>query len=206
MKQSKLRHALLVLLLVSGNLAASGIERLNTFTSQLKSFRADFSQTVYDANSEPLQESKGTVVLQRPGRFRWDYQKPYSQLIVADGEKLWVYDSELKQVTVKNQSETLGQAPIMLLSGNRPLEEQFNLKSLGPRENLEWVELVPKVKDTDFTVVYLGLDAEGLKVMELRDNFNQATQIVFENLELNVPTSDQQFTFTPPPGVDVLGN
>ena len=206
MNRLKIKHTLLLLLLLSGNLAASGIERLNTFTSQLKSFRAAFVQTVYDADSEPLQESKGTVILQRPGRFRWDYQKPYTQLIVADGEKLWVYDSELKQVTVKNQSEALGQAPIMLLSGNRPLENQFKLKSLGPREGMEWVELVPKVKDTDFKVIYLGLDSVGLKVMELRDNFNQATQIVFEQLQLNVPTTDEQFTFTPPVGVDVIGN
>ncbi|MCG8380665.1 MAG: outer membrane lipoprotein chaperone LolA [Gammaproteobacteria bacterium] len=195
-----------ILFVLSPVVQASSVDQLEQFIQQLTSLEASFTQTVYDAEGEPLQESTGKVVLKKPGKFRWDYQTPYQQLIVADGEKLWIFDSELEQVTVKKQFEALGQAPIMLLSGDKPLHTQFTLKPLGQREGLAWVELQPIVKDTDFQWVYLGLDNKGIKVMELRDNFNQATQIIFDDLRLNRTVADALFMFTPPSGVDVLGD
>lgn len=192
-------------LLFAGSAVAGGIERLEQLTASLRSFQAGFVQTLYDADSEPVQESRGAVILKRPGRFRWDYTEPYPQQIIADGEKLWIHDTELAQVTVKKIDQALGSAPILLLSGNKPLGEEFELRDLGGREGLEWVELTPKVQDTDFNKVYLGLDAKGIAVMELRDSFGQATQIRFNDFELNVDAPENLFQFTPPEGADVVG-
>ena len=183
----------------------SGLQRLEAFTAELQSLRAQFVQSLFDAQGETVQESRGTVVLQRPGRFRWEYQLPYEQLIVADGEKLWVYDTELQQVTVKQLDNALGNAPIMLLSERRSLEEDFIIHDLQPRDGLQWVELEPRVKDTDFTRIALGMDEQGMKVMELRDSFGQATEVRFVNLEINVTPAADAFVFEPPPGVDVIG-
>jgi len=202
-----LRHLLSVVLslLIAGPAVGAGVQRLQQLTESLTSFQAGFVQTLYDADGEPVQESRGAVIVKRPGRFRWDYKTPYEQQIIADGERLWIYDSELAQVTMKRVDRALGAAPILLLSGSRPLGEQFELRDLGEREGLEWVELTPRVQDTDFHKIYIGLDADGLGVMELRDGFGQATQIRFNDFERNVPAPDELFSFVPPAGVDVIG-
>ncbi|MDH3713361.1 MAG: outer membrane lipoprotein chaperone LolA [Gammaproteobacteria bacterium] len=183
----------------------NGLQRLEAFTARLDSLRAQFVQSLFDAQGKAVQESRGTVVLQRPGRFRWEYRLPYEQLIVADGEKLWVYDTELQQVTVKELDNALGNAPIMLLSERRPLQEDFIIHNLQPRDGLQWVELEPRVKDTDFTRITLGMDEQGMKVMELRDSFGQATEVRFVNLEINVAPAAESFVFVPPAGVDIIG-
>ncbi|MEM7209672.1 MAG: outer membrane lipoprotein chaperone LolA [Pseudomonadota bacterium] len=183
---------------------ASALERLNQFTGDLITFQAGFIQTLYDADSQPIQESRGAVILKRPGKFRWDYREPYVQSIIADGEKLWIYDTDLEQVTVKTLDRALGNAPIMLLSENRPLDLDFELRDLGEREGLQWVELQPKVRDTDFEKIYMGLSETALEVMELRDQFGQATQIRFNNFEMNMNADEQLFAFTPPSGVDII--
>lgn len=185
--------------------AGEALERLKDFTQGLESFTAGFVQTRYDEDQEPIRESKGLAWLKRPGLFRWEYREPYQQMIVADGERLWIYDVDLEQVTVKKTERALGTAPIMLLSDSQPLSEQFNLTDLGKREGLYWVRLKPRVDDTDFTEIYLGFDDRSLKVMELRDRFDQATQILFNNVELNPEVSPERFRFEPPEGVDVIG-
>lgn len=184
--------------------AGEALQRLQEFTSQLKSLSAGFVQSLYDTDGNEIQESSGVVVLKRPGKFRWDYRKPYHQLLVANGERFWIYDSELQQVTEKRTDEALATAPVVLLSRGIPLADQFELKELGEREGLSWVELLPKVKDSDFERIFLGLDADGLKVMELRDSFGQATQILFHSVELNIAASDDLFEFEPPEGADVI--
>ena len=203
---NKFAIATLVYLLFSSMACAGALERLQTFIDQLQTFQAGFVQTLYDADSNPLEESRGAVILKRPGKFRWDYRVPYVQSIIADGEKLWVYDVDLEQVTVKKLDQALGNAPIMLLSSNRPLETDFELRDLGEREGLEWVELQPKLHDTDFEKIFMGLSESGLEVMELRDQFGQATQIRFNDFKMNVPADDSLFEFTPPAGVDVVGD
>ncbi len=185
--------------------AGEGLERLKDFTSGLESFTAGFVQTRYDEDGEKIRESKGLAWLKRPGLFRWEYREPYQQMIVADGERMWIYDVDLEQVTVKKTERALGTAPIMLLSDSEPLSEQFDLSDLGKREGLYWVRLEPKVDDTDFEEIYLGFDDRSLKVMELRDRFDQATQILFNNVELNPDVSPERFRFEPPEGVDVIG-
>jgi outer membrane lipoprotein carrier protein len=175
------------------------------FSDTLKSFRANFTQTVYDSDSVVLQESTGVVVLARPGRFKWTYDAPVNQVIVADGLTLWVFDEEIKQVTKQPQSTTLGSAPIGLLSGQRDIESEFVVTELGQKDNLEWFQLQPLVSDTDFNEIFLALRDGGLHAMELRDNFDQATQIVFDNFEKNLVLDSDQFTFVVPDGVDVVG-
>jgi len=195
-------------LLLAGTPAHAGeaMDRLQRFTDGLESFRAGFVQTLYDEDQQPVQESHGKAWLQRPGLFRWEYETPYEQTIVADGTHLWIHDEDLDQVTVKKAERALGTAPIMLLTGEEPLSEQFELSDLGRREGLYWVELRPRVPDTDFRRIFLGLDDETLKVMELRDRFDQATQIRFHHNERNVDIDDARFEFTPPDSADVIGD
>ncbi len=184
--------------------AGPATERLEEFTTGLQSFTAGFVQTVYDEDQRPIQESHGQAWLQRPGLFRWEYETPYEQTIVADGERLWIHDEDLDQVTVKKADRALGTAPIMLLSDSEPLAEQFEITDRGEREGLYWVELRPRVDDTDFRRIFLGLDDEALKVMELRDRFDQATQIRFHHVRLNPEIEPTRFEFTPPEGADVI--
>ncbi len=185
--------------------AGKAVERLQRFTDDLRSFEAEFVQTRYDENDEPVRKSRGVVFLQRPGLFRWSYQDPYKQIIVGDGENLWIYDADLEQVTVKKMQRALATAPITLLTGTAPLSEQFEIIDRGQREGLLWVELRPKVKDTDFRRIFLGLGEETLQVMELRDRFDQVTQIKFSEAAMNPEIEASRFEFTPPDGVDVLG-
>jgi len=183
---------------------AESLERLRQFTDDLTSFSARFEQTLYDEDDFPIREREGVAYLEKPGLFRWEYRTPYSQVIVSDGERLWMYESDLDQVTVRETDEALAQAPIMLLSGSAPLSDQFDVSGLGAREGLHWVQLEPKVKDMDFRRIYLGFDEESLRVMELRDRFDGATQVVFEETEVNPDIDPERFRFTPPDGADVI--
>lgn len=185
---------------------ASDVEdRLNRALKSLDSLQADFKQTVLDDEKNVVQQSSGKVSIQRPGKFAWIYQHPYEQQIIADGKELWVYDVDLDQVTVKPMQVSLATAPIMVLMQQQPVETQFEIREIGQRKYLYWVELVPKKKDMEFTRVFIGLEDEIVKAMELRDNFGQSTQIVFENLRNNVIFNPDTFVFIPPPGVDVFG-
>ncbi len=181
------------------------LERLRAFTEDLTSFSATFEQTLYDEDDFPIRENSGVGKLEKPGKFRWEYTEPYNQLIVSNGERMWMYEEDLEQVTVREFDQALGQAPIALLSGRAPLAEEFEIEALGEREGLHWVQLEPKVQDTDFRKIYLGFDETSLKVMELRDRFDGATQVVFDDVEINTDIPADQFTFDPPEGVDVVG-
>ena len=196
---------LLLLLLLAPAAAADDLTRLTTFTDKLSSFTATFEQTVYDGDSNPLQTSTGTIALKRPGRFFWDYLTPSPQTIVSDGDKVWLYDKELEQVTVSPLSERAAGTPLALLMGVTPLTEEFEIKSLGASDGVDWFELTPKTADTDFESVFLGLQGDGLAVMELRDSFGQATQIRFHDFKSGVPIDDARFHFVVPEGVDVIG-
>jgi len=147
----------------------------------------------------------GEVALEKPGKFRWQYTQPYPQLILADGEYLWIYDEELLQATAKPANEALGNAPIMLLTNIRPLNEDFEIMDAPTRDGLEWVELIPLVQDTEFHRIQIGLDEKGIRKMELHDHFSQRTIIEFVNLQTNVTFPSDKFTFNFPEGVDVVG-
>lgn len=184
---------------------ASGIDTLKTFVQQTQTARAQFKQTVQGKKMAAAQESSGTMELQRPGKFRWVYDQPYQQLIVGDGVKLWMYDADLKQVTVKKLDLAIGGSPAALLAGKNEIEKHFNLKDLGKRAGLDWLEATPKDKDSTFENVRMGFNGDVLEAMELHDNFGQTTLLKFSHLERNPKLAPDAFRFTPPKGVDVIG-
>ncbi len=185
---------------------AGGLEKLERFVATTASARAEFQQTVLDAQGHTVQQARGTMEFQRPGRFRWTYAKPYEQLIVGDGEKLWIYDRDLKQVTVRSLGEALGATPAALLAGSNDLGASFHLKEGGKGQGLEWVEATPKARETSFRRIRMGFDGAGaLVAMELEDGLSQTTALKFFNLQRNPALDPARFRFTPPPGTDVIG-
>jgi outer membrane lipoprotein carrier protein len=193
-----------VLCFVESIKAQPAVDRLERFFEEVRSLEAKFMQKVFGEDGRLVQASSGRVQIMRPGRFRWEYRQPDAQLILADGEKLWIYDSELEQATVKTIETALGAAPIMLLTGERPLADEFEIKPVERRDGLEWVKLRPKVQDTEFSRVILGLDEEGVKRMILHDQFGQTTVIRLLNVRTNAELSPDTFKFDPPIGTDVL--
>jgi outer membrane lipoprotein carrier protein len=185
--------------------AGPGLDQLRKFTSNLRSMQADFTQTLFDDKMREIEVSTGRFSLEKPGKFRWDYLKPYQQHIVADGQKLWLYDPELDQVTVKSLSEALGAAPIALLTSNENLEEQFKIIELGQIDGREYLQLEVKVKDTDYGLMLLALGKSGLEAMELKDKLGQVTRIEFQKVTMNGKIDSEQFKFVVPKGVDVIG-
>lgn len=191
-------------LLAPGGVSASGMDQLNVFLKGLKTLKADFHQSLYDENLSPLEDSRGTFLLSRPDRFRWDYRQPEAQLIVADGEKVWIYDRDLSQVTVRDMGAALGATPAMLLSSDRPVDENFEVSELQSSGGLEWIGLKPRLSDTGFSHVRLGLARNVLELMELIDSFGQLTRIQFSNIERNPRIDPGAFQFDPPKGVDII--
>jgi len=186
--------------------AAGGasIEALKTMFAQTTTARAHFAQIVLDRNMKMLQQATGTMQFSRPGRFRWEYDRPYEQVIVSDGAKVWLYDKDLNQVTVRRLDRALGSRPAALLAGSDDIEKSYRLSSLGNQDGLDWLEAVPRTQDTAFEKVKLGFGKTGLEAMELRDPFGQITVIKFSTIERNTRLPPETFRFTPPKGADVI--
>ena len=193
--------ALLWLPAVAG---AAGVDLLKNFVNQTTSAKARFAQMVLDKNLKKLQQATGTMQFSRPGRFRWEYDKPYEQTIVGDGSRLWIYDKDLNQVTVRKLDRALGASPAALLAGSNEIEKEYTITSIGNQEGLDWIEAVPKARDTAFERIRLGFSGASLQAMELRDQFGQVTVIRFADLERNPKLSPDTFKFTPPKGADVI--
>jgi outer membrane lipoprotein carrier protein len=140
----------------------------------------------------------------RPGKFRWQYDKPYEQLIVSDGAQVWLYDKDLNQVTVRRIDRALGSSPAALLAGSNEIEKSYTLTAIGIQDGLDWLEAVPRTRDTVFEKIRLGFGKAGLEAMELRDQFGQITVIKFSTIERNANLPPESFRFTPPSGVDVI--
>jgi outer membrane lipoprotein carrier protein len=194
---------LLCLLLLPGTVVQAGqpTDTLRTFFAGLETLQADFDQQVVDAEGRLQQSSQGHMWIKRPGRFRWDYEQPYRQQIVADGERLWSYDEDLEQVTVQAAGEVLTATPAMLLSGEQPLEQVFTLEDSGNS-----VHLLPKTDDSNITALNLYLEDGMLQRILARDSFGNTTTFSFSNLERNPPLSESLFVFVPPAGADVVGD
>jgi outer membrane lipoprotein carrier protein len=193
------------LALVVSAAGAAGIERYKTFINETQSARAAFEQKVYDRNGKLVQESRGNFVLQRPGRFRWVYDKPADQVIVGDGTRVWIYDRQLNQVTVRKLSAAIGSTPAALLAGGTGVEKAFALSDAGEKDGLEWLEATPREREAGFERVRMGFNAKGLDSMQLTDNFGQTTVLRFSKLERNPKVNPAEFKFDPPKGADVLG-
>src|SRR3954452_5617743 len=202
-----MRYPVLALLLCAFASAAhaDAVERFRSFLKSTQSARAEFEQKVYGRENKLLQESKGSFVFQRPGRFRWTYAKPADQVIVGDGERVWIHDRDLNQVTVRKLSKALGSTPAALLAGSGDIEAAFELSEAGMRDGLEWLEAKPREREAGFERVRMGFSASGLQAMELLDHFGQTTRLRFTNLTRNPKLDAEEFRFTPPKGADVLG-
>ena len=194
----------LMLLLAPPVFADNATERLERALKQMDNLTTEFRQTLLDEDKNVVQNSRGTLALQRPGKFSWEYIEPFEQRIVADGSELWIYDVELEQVTVKPMDEGLSNAPIMILMKQAGVSDQFEVREFEQRK-LYWVELLPRARDLEYTRIFIGIDGDRIKAMELQDQFGQSTQIVFDNLRLGVVHNPAIFKFEPPPGVDVYG-
>jgi outer membrane lipoprotein carrier protein len=185
---------------------------LDTYLTRLKTLRAEFSQTVTDGKGEQVQKAQGTLVIVRPGRFRWELTPDGSspQLMVADGKNLWFFDRDLEQVSVKAATAALTATPAGLLSGEGNIRELFTVAPAGKKDGFDWVLVTPRESDADFREARLGfgpgLRQEGeLKRMVLKDKLGQTVRLEFLRSERNPPVAESEVKFTPPPGADVIG-
>jgi outer membrane lipoprotein carrier protein len=180
--------------------------QLQVFLKVSKSLSADFKQVLINEAGNPTQTSYGVFYLQRPGKFRWDYKKPFQQEIVSNTGKVWFYDTDLEQVTVKKVDESLGSTPALLLSGDVSLEANYTMEGQGTDGDMQWVKLLPKSQDSSFKYVLIGLEKGTLAGMELSDNFGQLTRIYFSNVIVNAPLKQTLFEFKAPKGADVFND
>jgi outer membrane lipoprotein carrier protein len=186
--------------------SADAVARVEAYLATVNTLSADFSQVVRNRDGQIVDRASGKLSLSRPDRFRWDYQKPYLQTIVADGKQLWLYDSDLEQVTVRALEQGLGSTPAMLLSGSGKVGDAFASAAVQRQGDWTWYRLAPKQQGSDFDQVSLAFDRKGeLAAMELRDKLGQTTVIEFGALRRNVALDQQLFRFEPPPGADVIG-
>ena len=197
-------------LLVAGLLAAAAgaaradaVDTLKDFVSQVKSGHAAFTQTVTSPDGAKKKSSSGTFDFARPNRFRFAYAKPFEQLIVADGQKVWVYDADLNQVTARKFSQALGATPAALLAGGS-LDKDFDLAALPSRDGLDWAEARPKAKDGAFQSVRIGFKGRDLAAVEITDGFGQRSLLQFTQFAANAPVSPELFKFVVPKGADVI--
>jgi outer membrane lipoprotein carrier protein len=209
-----LSYGLVLLAAGAGWLVAAGaaqaeardIKRVQSYVERLSTLRADFRQEVLDAAGAVREQAEGTLLLQKPGRFRWEYHRPSEQLLVSDGKTVWLYDVDLEQVTVRRIGDSLSTTPAMLLSGQSRVDESFTASDGGQADGLDWVQLIPKLEDTDFRSLRLGFRGGELARMDLTDRLGQRTSIEFRAVERNPVLSPAAFTFVPPPGVDIVGS
>lgn len=195
--------AFLLLLACSFSAKANVVADLQATLSAMRAMQGEFVQTV-TTRSGKVQVSQGNFAIQRPGKFRWHYRKPYEQLIVGDGKEVWLYDADLDQVTVKSMNQALDASPAALLAGENNLDSRYALKPLPAREGLSWVDAAPKQSDSNFNRVRLGFTHNEIRKMELEDSFGQTTRIEFRNVVTNGKPEAGLFRFTPPKGADVI--
>ena len=193
-----------VLFLQNGWAAEEPVDKLKSILGATQSMSAGFTQVVIDEKGIIGQESGGLFLVQRPGKFRWEYQTPYQQMIVSNGEKVWFYDVDLEQVTIKKIIGSIGSTPALLLSGQVDIDHNYVLEDLGTRDGLVWVKLVPKSEESTFKYILIGMENQRLNTMELSDNFGQLTRIYFSGVKINTEIDPKEFRLEPPPGVDVF--
>ena len=210
MMRFKTVAALTAGLLIAGFAQASALEQFKSFVASTKAAKGEFVQRqVKNTNGEAPKVSTpatGTFMFARPGKFIWTYLKPYEQVLQADGDKLYIFDKDLNQVTVKKLGDALGSSPAAILFGSNDLEKNFTLSEGGIKDGLEWLKAVPKAKDTAFEQIVIGL-RDGLPVtMELKDSFGQTSVLSFKGIEKNPALTATSFKFVMPKGADVFNN
>jgi len=193
------------LFVVHATVHASGLDQLHAFLEGTQSAQGAFRQVVSNREGRPTQTTSGTFAFQRPGKFRWSYDRPFNQLIVGDGEKVWVYDRDLNQVIVRKLDAALGATPAALLAGDNALEKNFTLVAGGADNDIEYVDATPKASDSQFKGIRLGFADNLPRRMVLKDAFGQTTELTFSDVKRNPKLPPSTFEFTPPAGADVVG-
>jgi outer membrane lipoprotein carrier protein len=203
-----MRNLLLILALAATTASAadSARTRMEAFSKDLKSVTATFAQSVTDANGRRGDESRGTLALQAPRQFRWETKEPYEQTIVADGQRVWVYEPDLQQVSVRSQSSEEAHSPLTVLTDLAQLDSQFTATESGERDGLVWLKLASRAKEPEFEYAELGFGAHDLERMLFKDQLGNTTQIRFGDWKRNSKIAADAFKFTPPKDVDVIGN
>ena len=197
--------------MLSLNVFAEGISDLNAFVNNVSSMSSEFSQVVLDKKGSKLQDVEGVMLFKRPNKFRWDYLKPYQNQIISDGDRLYIYDQDLRQVSINSIAKVGGSTPLLIIAGKN-IEKYFTLKIIESQagdessQNIKWVEAIPKEEGAGFSKVMLGLTENKLSVMKIVDAFEHITTISFRNAKYNVSLSDNDFLFKLPNGVDVVQN
>lgn len=184
--------------------AGAGIDALHQFLQETRSLQAGFAQTVSGKSGRRSQQSAGVMQFSRPGKFRWQIDKPYQQLMVGDGQSFWIYDPDLRQVTVKKLGAALGSTPAALLAGKNELQQNFTLSEAGEENGMVWVEAIPKSGESGFERIRLGFAGRELKAMQLFDTFGQTTSLTFSQIQRNLALPASQFHFKPPAGTEVV--
>jgi outer membrane lipoprotein carrier protein len=197
---------LVAALLIGTSAAATPLSQVEKYLNGLTAWSADFKQTISNGEKTPGRSAAGKLLLQRPGRFRWDYVEPSEQLIVTDGKQLWFYDKDLAQANVRDLDATLASTPAMLLAGTGSIGGEFDVTTMPDADGLQWYQLRPKRSDSDFLAVRIGFRDGELTRMLLADKLNQVTRLDFSNQKRNLTIAAGLFSFTPPPGVDVIGH
>jgi outer membrane lipoprotein carrier protein len=205
-----MKHVILALTagsaMMAGAAHAGALDQLKAFASGTKAAKGEFTQQQQGKakNGKAAPVSSGSFVFARPGKFIWTYQKPYEQVLQADGDQLYIYDKDLNQVTVKKLGNALGSSPAAILFGSNNLEQNFTLSEAGERDGAEWLNAVPKAKDTSFEQISIGLKGGVPVAMELKDSFGQTSVLKFTSFQRNPQLGAQQFKFEIPQGADVV--
>jgi len=195
--------AVALLMACAGVARADAVDTLREFVRDVKTGRSTFTQTVTAPDGAKKKSSSGSFEFARPNRFRFAYAKPFEQLIVADGRKVWIYDADLNQVSARKLSNALGATPAALLAGGS-LEIDFDLAAMPAKDGLDWVKATPKAKDGAFQSVLIGFRGKDLAAVEIVDSFGQRSLLQFAQLAANVAIAPERFVFTVPPGADVI--
>jgi len=206
MRVSVLAPLFLSLVAATASAADTARARLDAFSKGLTSVSASFEQQISDIHSGKTKISRGTLSLKAPRQFRWDTTTPYKQLIVADGEKVWIYDPDLEQVTVRAQGTEEAHSPLTVLTDLSQLDRDFTTSEQGEHDGQVWLRLKSKDKEPQFEYADLGFDQTGLASMAFKDTFDNSTQIRFSGWQRNAKLAPDLFKFTPPKGVDVVGD
>ena len=198
-------YLILFMFLFARTVHAEGAADLNVLLNGIKTMRAGFTQTIYDNHGKAMQKSNGRMALERPGKFRWEVSQPMPQIIVANAERLWIYDPDLQQVTIRHLKREAGEAPALLLSHqNAALEKDYNIETMSPDGSMQWFLLKPRKNDNMFASVKMGFAQHQLKEMVLEDQIGHATRVQFQKVEMNTPLPSSLFNFKAPAGTDVI--
>jgi outer membrane lipoprotein carrier protein len=178
---------------------------LNQYLKDMHSMQADFSQRIVNKQGKALQQSSGKMLLQRPSQFRWEVKRPYTQLIVTNGVRLWVYDPDLEQVTIRKLKSSVGDTPALLLSDeNLSLSKEFNVQVVDSNSTLQWFKLLPRDPNSVMAWIKLGFSDGQIREMHMQDHLGHTTLIQFSHVQINTPIASSLFAFKPPSHVDII--